>query len=116
MAKNVFDSPHLANGPLPDVSDLHTTRLRPRPHQQQTMEASVQQIAQHEAELQRLIHLAATLEQAISALLLSLRLTTDPRLYAALQHTSADLQQFKLEVEMQQAHHQNTLEQLQRRS
>jgi hypothetical protein len=98
---------------LPDISQLATARLKPRQPQD---EMHARQMAQHEAEFQRLADLATTLEQTVSALMMRLRLATDPQLYAALQHNSADLQHFKLEVELLQAKHQNAIEQLRRQS
>jgi hypothetical protein len=77
-------------------------------------EMYARQIAQHEAEIQRLVDLAAALEQAVSALMSRLRRTTDSRRYAALQHNAADLQHFKLEVEVLRAKHQQAIERLQR--
>jgi hypothetical protein len=94
--------------PLPDISQLVTARLEPR----SSAEPHTRQIAQHEAEIQRLVDLAATLEQAVSALMSRLRLTTDVRLYAALQHNSADLQHFKLEVDLLRVEHQRAVERL----
>jgi hypothetical protein len=100
---------HDPDDQLPDISQLVTTRLKPR---QPEDEMYARQIAHHEAEAKRLVDLAAMLEQAVSALMTRLRLTSDPLLYAALQHNSADLQHFKLEVELLQAKHQNAIERL----
>jgi hypothetical protein len=104
---------HDPDDQLPDISQLATARLKPRQPQD---EMYARQMAQHEAEIQRLVDLAAMLEQAVNALMMRLRLTTDPRLYAALQHNSADLQQFKLEVDLLQSKRQNAIEQLRRQS
>ena len=109
MPKEIGEDRNESGDLLPDISELATARLAPR----QTQDAMyARQIAQHAAEVQRLVDLAAMLEQAVSALMSRLRLTTDPRLYAALQHNSADLQHFKLEVELLQAKHQRAIERL----
>jgi hypothetical protein len=106
-------SQHDPDDQLPDISQLATARLKPRQPQD---EKYARQMAHHEAEVQRLADLAAALEQSVSALMMRLRLTPDSQLYAALQHNSADLQHFKLEVELLQAKHQDAIEQLRRRS
>jgi hypothetical protein len=93
-----------------DISQLVTTRLRLH---QRPVEPNDQQIAQHEAEIKRLEDLVATLEQAITALLLRLRLTTEPKNYEALKHTCGDLQCFKLEIGALQAEHQRAIDRLQ---
>ena len=100
---------HDPDDQLPDISQLATARLKPRQPQD---EMYARQMAHHEAEAQRLVDLAAMLEQAVSALMTRLRLTTDPRRYAALQHNSADLQHFKLEVELLQVTHERAIERL----
>ena len=100
---------HSPDDQLPDISQLATARLKPRQPQD---EMYARQMAHHEAEAKRLVDLAATLEQAVSALMTRLRLTTDPQRYAALQHNSADLQHFKFEVEVLQAKHQQAIERL----
>jgi hypothetical protein len=93
-----------------DISQLVTTRLR---LYQRPVETNDQEIAQHEAEIGRLGDLVATLEQAITALLLRLRFTTEPKGYEALKHTCSDLQRFKLEVGAMQAEHQRAIDRLQ---
>ncbi len=93
-----------------DISQLVTTRLR---LPQRPVETNDQRIAQHEAEIGRLGDLVATLEQAITALMLRLRRTTGPRDYAALKHNCSDLQRFKLEVGALQAEHQRAIDLLQ---
>jgi hypothetical protein len=93
-----------------DISQLVTTRLR---FHQRPAEPNDEQIAQHEAEIKRLEDLVETLEQTITALLLRLRRTTEPRSYEALKHTCADIQRFKLEVGALQAEHQRALDRLQ---
>ena len=109
MPKEIGEEQNGCDDLLPDISQLATARLAP--HRAQD-EMYAQLIAQHEAEIQRLVDLAATLDQAVSALILRIRLATDPRLYAALQHNSADLQHFKFEVQLLQAKHQRAIERL----
>ena len=112
MSSKTNEYQHEPDNQLPDISQLGTTRLPPR---QLPDETHAKQVAEHQSEIQRLAELAEAVEQAVSALMSRLRLTTDPQLYAALQHNSADLQHFKLEVELLQAKHQQAIEQLRQR-
>ena len=94
---------------LPDISQLVTARLKPRPTQAET---HVQQIAQHEAEIQRLVELAAVLEQAVTALVIRRHMASDPVKREALELSRADLERFKDELESLQTKHQNTIERI----
>ena len=51
---------HWPDNVLPDISQLVTTRLKPRPTQAET---HARQVAQHEAEIQRLVELEAILNR-----------------------------------------------------
>ena len=112
MSSKTNEYQHEPDNQLPDISQLGTTHL---PSRQLPDEIHAKQIAEHQSEIRRLAELAEVVEQAVSALMSRLRLTTDSHLYAALQHNSADLQHFKLEVELLQAKHQQAIEQLRQR-
>ena len=86
--RSVFDYQHVPRGPLPDISELDTARLKPH---QQAAETSSRQIAQHEAEIHRLAELAAVLEQAVTALVIRIHMTADAGQRDALAHSRDDL-------------------------
>jgi hypothetical protein len=110
MSRNVFDYQHTLEGPFPDISQLVTARLRPH---QTRRETHAQQITQHEAEIRRLADLAAVIEQAVTALVIRLHMASDPAKREALEHSRADLQRFKDELESVQTEHQSAIERLQ---
>jgi hypothetical protein len=110
MPKKTSEYQHMLDDALPDISQLATARLTPRRPRVQT---DWQQIAQHEAEIRRLSELADALEQAVTALLIRLHMTTDQRLQEALEHNRADLQRFKDELESLQMEHERAIERLQ---
>jgi hypothetical protein len=109
MPRNVFDHPHTPDGPLPDISQLITTRLKPRHTQAKT---HAQQITQHEAEIRRLSDLAAVVGQAVTALIIRMHTAMDQRQQEALDHSRTDLQRFKDELESLLVEHQRTIERL----
>lgn len=118
MAKNVFDFPHKPSGPLPDVSELHTSLLRP--HQQtfemsaqQISEQNAEQIAQHEAALQDLVGRITTVEGTITGLSVQMRSTTDPGTRQALEHNRADLECSRYELHRRWIGHLRSLARLQ---
>jgi hypothetical protein len=110
MSRTFFDYQHTPDGPFPDISQLVTARLRP--HQTRRV-THAQQIAQHEAEIRRLSDLAAAIEQAVTALIIRIHATMDQRQREALEHSRADLQRFKDELESVQTEHQHAIERLQ---
>ena len=93
-----------------DVSQLVTTRLRPPVPRAAT---HAQQVAQHKAEAQRLLELADVLENAITALVFRLHITTDKGLIEALEHSRADLQRYKDELDSLREEHQQAALRLQ---
>ncbi len=98
------------SGPAPDISQLVTARLKPfGPH----VKTVAQQLAQHRAEIRRLSELADAVEQAVTALIIRLHMASDPVKRNALEHSRADLQRFKDELESVQRDHQRELERLQ---
>ncbi len=97
-------------GSFLDISQLATTYLGPRWPRAKT---PAQQIAQHEAEIQHLVELADAFEQAITALVIRLHMTTDQRLREALEHNRADLQQYQDELAALQTEHEYAIERIQ---
>jgi hypothetical protein len=95
---------------LPDISQLATARLPPRPTPAET---HVQQIAEHQAEIRRLAELAEVIEQAVTALVIRLHMVSDPVIYEALEYSRADMQRFKDELVSAQVEHQRAIERLQ---
>jgi hypothetical protein len=96
---------------LPDISQLATARLPPRPSAAGT---HAQQIAEHQAEIRRLAELAEVIEQAVTALVIRLHMVSDAAIYEALQHSRADMQRFKDELVSSQVEHQRAIERLRR--
>jgi hypothetical protein len=94
----------------PDISKLVTTLLTPREPQAKT---DVEQVAQYKAEIRRLAELADAVEQAVTALVIRLHMASDPAKREALEHSRADLQRFKDELESVQTEHQRTIERIQ---
>ena len=94
---------------LPDISQLVTTLLKPRPS---SVEMHTQQVAQHQAEIRRLAELADVVEQAVTALVVRLHMVSDPLTYEALQHSRADMQRFKDELVSMRVEHQRAIERL----
>jgi hypothetical protein len=109
MPNNSHGCQHESNDSFPDISQLGTTYLRPLPPMEET---PAQQVAQHEAEIQRLLEIADAVEQAITALVFRLHMATDHRLQEPLEHSRADLQRFKDELVSLQTEHQYAIERL----
>ena len=101
---------YVPDGPVPDISQLVTARLRPFGSH---MKTAPQQLAQHRAEILRLSELADAVEQAVTALIIRLHMASDPVKRSALEHSRADLQRFKDELEVVLREHQRELERLQ---
>jgi hypothetical protein len=100
-------------GPLgssPDISELGTTLLAPLGPRAKT---NADQVAQYEAEIRRLAELADAVDQAVTALVIRLHMASDPAKREALEHSRADLQRFKDELESVQTEHQRTIERIQ---
>ena len=95
---------------LPDISQLATTRLVPR---QSHVDMRAHQIAQHQAEIQRLCDLADAVEQAITALIIRVHMTRDQGRQEVLEHNRADLQRYKDELDSLQVEHQRAIERIQ---
>jgi hypothetical protein len=98
---------------LPDISQLVTTLLTPRPS---PVETHAQELAQHQTEIRRLGELADVIEQAVTALVVRLHMVSDPVTYEALQHSRADMQRFKDELVSLQVEHQRATLRLQSRT
>jgi hypothetical protein len=96
--------------PSPDISELGTTLLTPREPQAKSY---AEQVAQYEAEIRRLAELAGVVEQAVTALVIRLHMASNPAKREALEHSRADLQRFKDELESVQTEHQRTIERIQ---
>jgi hypothetical protein len=94
----------------PDISQLVTARLRPLGSHVKT---AAQQLAQHRSEIRRLSELADMVEQAVTALIIRLHMSSDPVKRGALEHSRADLQRFKDELDSVLREHQRELERLQ---
>jgi hypothetical protein len=95
-----------------DISQLATTRLQPSEPRAATY---AQQVAEHKAEAQRLLELADVLENAITALVFRLHITTDKGLIEALEHSRADLQRYKDELDSLREEHQRAALRIQQR-
>lgn len=95
---------------ISDISTLATTRLIPFPPRDAS---SPQQIARYKAEIQHLDELAAVFEQAITALVFRLHITTDQVLYEALVHNRADLQRYQDELVSLRAEYENAIKRIQ---
>ena len=106
MSNNKREYQNGPEGSSPDISQLATTRLRPLQPQTQTS-------AQHKAEIRYLSTLADTIEEAITALIIRLHVTSDPEKREALERSWADLQRFKDELVSRRMEHQRALERLQ---
>ena len=76
MSRKICEHQHAPDNPLPDISQLVTTRLKPR---QTPAETHAREIAQHETEIQRLVELAVVLEQAVTALVIRVQMTSKPQ-------------------------------------
>jgi hypothetical protein len=94
---------------IPDISQLVTTRLRPpRPR----AHTDAQYVAHLRAEIRRLSELGDAVEQAITALIIRQHIVSDPTKREALEHSRADLQLFKDELESLQVEHERAIERL----
>jgi hypothetical protein len=94
---------------LPDISQLVTTRLRPL---QPRVQTGAQHVAHLRAEFRRLSELGDAVEQAITALIIRQYIVSDSVMREALEHSRADLQRFKDELESVQAEHQRAIDRL----
>jgi len=109
MPKQIREHQHRPGGWVPDISQLATTYLVPP---QPLAATSSEQIAQHEAEIGRLLDLVAVVEQAITALVFRLHLATDQALSAALEHNRRDLQRYQDELVSLRTEHEQAIERL----
>lgn len=90
----------------PDISQLVTARLT---HHRLPSGTPAQQLAQHEAEIQRLLDLEGVLEQAITALVIRSHIAPDHEQRDALAHSRTDLQRYKDEVTSHRAEHERAV-------
>jgi hypothetical protein len=97
----------------PDISQLATSLLGPR---RPPVETQAQEVVQHEAEIRRLSELAEVVEQAVTALVIRLHMASEQEQRERLEHSRADLQRFKDELESLQTEHERAIERLQSRA